>query len=1012
MRYIDQTEIFKQTNQGLSVFEHYYPGENLRNPKHYFKLRKDEKTASARVHWFNGMYLITDYGNQDEVNGLNCIAFVMWREGLQYIDALRYIEEVVIGRKVDSSGFYRPKYAPEYAWRDMKPEDKKGEYRFVYKEKPAQKDLEAIGRYVTAEHLDIFHCKPLDRYDYCGYSKKLQRDVVHTFIATDDYPIFVFDYGNFKKLYKPYDPEKKNRFVYVGDKPKDYIYGLEQVKNAPNEFADADGGEDIKFPEGKLEARVKDLFRCSGESDALNLYSIGFHVYWLNSESADYLPGQFKEIDDLCERHYQVMDLDGTGRKNARKQALKHMSLHTLQLPEWLQFKKDFRGNPCKDVKDFINISGDNQDATYWNFMALKRKAKTVKFWERNEDKNGKVSYNLSLEHLYWFLELSGFYSMDSIYHKKAGYCYCHIDGKVVKLINPDNIKKLVKRHVKDFIKSKNQPDEIAILNKINSSAQISEVNLQELPEIELKFKNYSSTAEVMNFSNISIKIEQDAITKLKHDELPNYILGELEVGREKISHLIDHTFHLVKEPLVDVQPTPAFAELLKKLKEAKTDIDRDNVNAEISRFPDLEKFTVKINEPDFIFIRFLKDLARIHWRKELEHKEPLTKDEEREQDLAFVNILFVLGYHCSQYKDKAKPWLTFLQDMKISQVGQSSGRSGKSLLSMAVKFVRTAFYIGGRKLDDKNQYQFIYDGLTEFHDFIEVDDFAEFGNFDYFYTQISGNREVNPKNLAPYVLKYEDSGKMLMSSNFEPQDTHNSTIARMLYCGVSDFYHEKTKYNDYRETRTPLSRFGRRIYDDFNSHEWNLFYNLIATAIQLYMRFDKIQPPMENLEKRQARREMAKGLGREEEFFHWANHYFQPVKKGEIPEYSPVGTGYFNTYIIRENAFEQFKTVLSDTQRRTYKSQRFKTHIASWCEYYGYEFNPPAMCIKNDNSPARRIMRSIDGETKECFYISTAAAPPADPETSGDEPDDYNPGPGQVEPEPPSPDSKVDMPF
>jgi len=159
--------------------------------------------------------------------------------------------------------------------------------------------------------------------------------------------------------------------------------------------------------------------------------------------------------------------------------------------------------------------------------------------------------------------------------------------------------------------------DEIAILNKINSSAQISETNLQELPEIELKFKNYSSESEVMNFSNISLKITRDEITKLKHDELSNFILGELEVGREKISHLIHHTFHLVKEPVVEVKATPEFQKLMDKLKAAKTDQERDSINAEISQFPDLEKFTVKINEPDFIFVRFLKDLARIHWRKE-----------------------------------------------------------------------------------------------------------------------------------------------------------------------------------------------------------------------------------------------------------------------------------------------------------------------------------------------------------------------------------------------------------
>jgi len=984
MRYIDQQELLRSTNQGLDVFEHYFPSENLRNPKHYFKERPDEKTASTRVYWYNGQYLLSDYGNQDELNGVNSIKYVMYREGLQYIDALRYIEEVVIGHKVSSDGFYRPKYRPDYKVRDMKPDDKKGEYKFVYKEKPAQSDLEAIGRYVTAEHLDIFHCKCVERYDYCAFSKKAGKDVVHTFIATADYPIFIFDYGDFKKLYKPYDTEKKNRFIYVGNKPKDYIYGLESVEKADNEFA-GDDKEGIVLPEGKPEARVKDLFRCSGESDALNLYSVGYHVYWLNSESADYLEGQYKKIDNLCQNHYQVMDLDATGRKHAGKQALKHMNLSTLELPVWLSYKKDFRGNPCKDLKDFINISGKDQEQTYWNFMALKRKAKTAKFWVKTEDKNGKTSFSLSLEHLYWFLQLSGFYRIESIYHKKAGYSYAHIEGKIVKLINPDHIKRIIKHHVKEYIKSRNVPEEITILNKINTSAQISEANLQDLPETMLEFKNFDATTEVLNFTNLSIQVTASEITKVKHDNLPNYILGELKLEMQTISHLIDHTFQLTKEPLVEVEATPEFKVLLDKMVAAKTDIERDNANAEISQFPELEKYKLNIRDKDFIFIRFLQDLARIHWRKELEHKDTLTKKEEREQEQAFINLLYILGYHCSQFKHKAKPWISFLQDMRISEIGQSSGRSGKSLIFTAIEFVRATFHIPGRTLDDKNEFKFIYDGMTEFHDFLNVDDFHERGLFDMFYTEATGKRNINPKNLSAHSLSYEDSGKMGISSNFELPKQDSSTVARLLNGGVSDFYHERTKGNNYLETRTPLTRFGRRLYDDFNSHEWNQFYNVIAYAVQLFLRFDKIQPPMENLEKRQARREMALGLGQEEEFFHWANNYFQTCTNGETPETSPLEYGYFNTFVIRENAFEDFKKVLSDSQKKNYKSNKFKTHMAAFCEYYNYKFNPPELCQKGDDSSARRIMRSIDSETKECFYISTApailseaAAPPA----------------------------------
>ena len=277
----------------------------------------------------------------------------------------------------------------------------------------------------------------------------------------------------------------------------------------------------------------------------------------------------------------------------------------------------------------------------------------------------------------------------------------------------------------------------------------------------------------------------------------------------------------------------------------------------------------------DFIFIQFLKDLSFIYWRDELEQKIELTEDQKKEQDLLFINLLFNLGWQISLYKDPGRPWLTFLQDMKISQVGKSSGRSGKSLFSAAITHVRPSFYIGGRRQDITQKTEFIYDGYTRFHNNIEVDDLFEYADFNFFYTQVTGKREVNSKFISKQILDYAESGKMLISSNFELANTDSSTLARILNAGVSDYYHERTKYNDYKETRTPLTKFGKRLYDDFTDEEWNKFYNLCACAIQLQMKFFKIQPPMANLEKRQLRREMTKGVTRDEEFWIWANSWF-----------------------------------------------------------------------------------------------------------------------------------------
>ncbi len=972
MKYIDQDKILNATSDGLDIFKHYFHGVDFHDRKHFFKERADEKTASARCSYFKGQWRITDFGNQGEVNSLNGIAYVMHREGLMYIDALRFIEEVIIRHEVESSGFSKPVYAADYSWRDVTATDKKGAYNFTYKPKPTENDLQAIGRYVTAELLDKFHIKSVEKYELCAYSKKYSRDIVHIFTATEHYPIFVMDCGSFQKIYKPHEPEKKYRFSYAGDKPTNYIFGLDVLENVENEFVTEDG--QYAYEGEHKQPHIKDLIRCSGESDALNVASLGYHVYWLNSESAKMKRKDFTKLDDMCENHYQLMDLDDTGRAEAMKFAHKHMNLFTIQLPEWVRLKTDWRGNPCKDIKDFINIAGDNQDETEHQFGVLKRRAFPMKFWTKSiEQSKGKtvVNYNLNLENFYYFLESNGFYVTDSKYHRKAGYCYAKIEGKVVKLINPEQIKKIVKRFTKQWIRSKNLLDEVAILNKINSSNQISENNLQELKEIELNFFNHKKGLEWLHFSNGSLKITPDSIEKVKHEEVPNYILGELEINDTLISHLIPNNIRLEKKPPIEIHPTPEYDKLLQKLKEAKTTEQRENINVELANYPELDRYQVTINDEEFIWVRFLKDLARIHWRKELEDKKELTEEEKKEQDLLLVNIMFILGYMTAQYKNPGKPWLCFLQDMKISAIGQSSGRSGKSLVTVAMSKTRPSFYIGGRRKDITEKTEFIYDGFTKFHNFIEVDDLYEFAEFNFFYTQVTGKREVNSKHISKQILDYPESGKMIISSNFELQNTDNSTIARILNAAVSDYYHEKTKYNDYRESRSPLSKFGRMLFDEFTEEEWNKFFNFMAYCIQLQMRFFKIQPPMANLEKRQLRRLMIKGVSKDEEFFKWANTYFT-IPPDPRPELSPPDTGYFNVLIPRDPAFKNFTATLTNAQQNKFKAPQFKQSLAAWCEYYGYELNPVALCTGRHAAEDRRILKTIDGTTTECFYIST----------------------------------------
>lgn len=94
-----------------------------------------------------------------------------------------------------------------------------------------------------------------------------------------------------------------------------------------------------------------------------------------------------------------------------------------------------------------------------------------------------------------------------------------------------------------------------------------------------------------------------------------------------------------------------------------------------------------------------------MYWRKELEEGKELTEDEHKKEMLALANMMFCIGYLAAQYKNQGKPWIVFIRIRKLVSLVGPLARSGKSLVSKALKFVRQHFYIEGRKLDDKNNF-------------------------------------------------------------------------------------------------------------------------------------------------------------------------------------------------------------------------------------------------------------------------------------------------------------------
>lgn len=1002
--YIDIKEIWEKTNGGELIFRYYFP--EFKEKKH-FKLR-DEKTASANIYRYNELYYLNDFGEPTQ-KAMNAVEYVMEEEGLQFADALKFIMDVIIRQDISSRSYKKPSYQPKYSSRNIGPDDKNGINIADRRDKLSNFELKTLGRYVTQKICEEYNVRAVDKYEVVN----LKKSVVHVFEATDDYPIYEFAYDGFSKIYQPKAADKKHRFMFIGNPPRNYIYGYKQLKKKQNEvYNPEDYNDATKIPE---EPHLWHVIRVSGPTDMLNMASLGFHCYHLNNETHPMPHNLFQEVDKMAKSHFQLMDIDETGREAAKSFGMYYLDVKDIRLPEWLKQKKDNRGKPRKDIKDFIEITGKNRDQTFHAVNALLHDAIQFRFWDRVEKSDEGLEFKIRMKRLFEFLTKFGYYRMRSSIHKN-GYAFLRVNFKMVSILDGDEmkvVKSSIREDLRNFIQEGKfftrhlyipRGEKEWLEEKIINTNQLSEDKLMSLPEITLNFKNYSAHYETLIAKNKALRITKDKIETIKHEDLQSHVVEELKVGNKlDISQLISfikmdgtrHFFNIEKyeaDPIT-VTTTKEYQELLNKLDGEPE--NRDKIIQQLSNFNALEKYRVTINITDNYYINFLWDVSRLYWREEEEYtnnngksyypdgREPhgvLTEEQIKEQELNFINLLYTIGYVLRQYKSPAQAWLALIQDALITRVGNSAGRSGKSRIMEVLKYFRPTFEIPAREEKAINQNEFLYDGLTELHDVRAYDDVHEKADPNKFYTATTEGINVNSKHIRPTYLAYSQTGKGVATTNHSWKDNSPSATDRLLTAQVSDYYHRKTPFNDYRETRKPDQKYGRLLYIDFTEKEWSELTHLIAYAIQLNMRFPKIEAPQANLHKRMLQQMMEEGLEKlGGEFQSWADEYFQIEDKEQGIE------GTLNTHVKRENAQEAF----NETLTRPLSSQKFKKKLIYYCYFKDYEFNPIEKCsnkkqwqeqfgelpesqLTYEMIGKKRILLHDDaaGKKKEYFYI------------------------------------------
>lgn len=934
MSYYDHNAILTATNGGLDIILFLCPDAKncIGNNKH-FKLR-DERNASTSLKLMpDGNWVATDWGASGKTGDskkMNAIQLWMDIKGVDYKSALA---QIALKWGVMPEAQLKEERKPDFNKRAATADEKEGTYDFkLYKLEDIPKSwIDVLGPFANLENMAKYHWHGVKEYS-------LVKDRnVFTWSSKENYPIFIIQEKGFKKIYQPLSFEKKDRFRYAveeGGKKGDFIHGLEQAEKWYYEKnpweADGYSQTEENANEDREEVKIPALFICSGDRDALNVAGLGIKgvgqwVVWKNSESAKISSKDFKKMQKIAEKVYNIPDIDSTGVKQGLQLALFYLDIHTILLPEDLKERRDWRGNPRKDLLDFCEVYKESAPA---KFKGLLRVSYPLRFWDSFVNQRQKTQYEVRDTYLFNFLARCGFY-LYKMEGAKEDFIYIHVEDNVVKPVNPIDVKRFVTRFLME------RREEVKLRDFFLRSPRLSPSALTDLHETDLDFKYYFKEGRYFFFKNGVFKVTDKLIEKQKPGTIDKYVWEEnlmphkLEVEKPyfKVSHSLDEN--------------------------GKVQIEDVNI----------------LND-ECEFFRYLIQTSRMHWKKELEDsldKKPkaereaylakhrfsidgpnLSDDEIHEQKLHLVNKMYVIGYVLHRYKDRSRPWVPIAMDNRISDSGKSYGGSGKSLLfDVALKAMCKAEFIGAKnpKLFDNN---FLLGNVTKHTDFVLFDDANEFFDFEMLYPYITGDFNVNPKNNKTFTIKFSESPKLAMTTNFALRNVTPSTRRRLLFAVFSDYYHEAGD-GGYREDRNPRSEFGHNLIDeDTPPEEFNRFYNFMLQCLQLYLQIPgKLNPPMSQVELRNLRSRMG------DTFFYWAEIYFSRESEN------------LNKELVKKKVMDDYQEEAGSKFKLT--SQTFKDKLEAYCLYSGLIYNPSPNDTKNN-----RYVSKIDGKATEMIVVGT----------------------------------------
>lgn len=497
-------------------------------------------------------------------------------------------------------------------------------------------------------------------------------------------------------------------------------------------------------------------------------------------------------------------------------------------------------------------------------------------FWAIDYDDKGRKKVNFGYLEAFRFINSNGFYRIKTVDCDVDQYKFCRIDDGVVFLSGPAEIRDFVYSYALNNVKDR----DVITMFASKLGSLLGSDKLERIEMIHDDFDNFDSNIQRIYFNNGCLSITAQGM-----DFSENH-------GRVWSDRVITRKFRRI--PIIER-------------------IEVINGNYYI---------TPAQNALECEFFRYILNVSNF-WHSPGYNP---TQREENEYNQHVLNKITSIGYLLTDFKYQTELKAIIAMDSQLGEVGKSNGRTGKSLIGVALSKMVSQAFVDGRKT--KNDDEYIYSDVTPRTRNIFIDDVRTNFDFNNFFSAITGDLSVNPKTMARFVIKNDRSPKIYITTNHAINAQDKSAQERINYMAFSDWYSDK---------RRPVDDFGHQFFVDWDEEQWCLFDNFMCECCMYYLRSmamtwyrsgqGAIPPPMEDIRKRTLKQLMS------EAFFQWAELYFDR------------NAGHINMREARKAMFDGYHAAFPN-RKDEISATNFKSRILAYCEFKGYHFN---IRISND---------------------------------------------------------------